>query len=998
MEWSEQDLADIEYAREVLESNNSPALRILKDEQLRHIGREGRIFDFASVVLDPSPMGAGKTLVTCCLPRMFNTDSLIVIGNTNGRAVFDDESLVAGTIIDKYMTFQEFAGKGEINPKNHNWLIRDNTPVGSGSKMKATYTFVPTATEDIWETYDYTDDDIQLIVDTLNEKIIVVDEVHKIKNETSNNKKAIATFLNGVVELITNYKENEDALARGEEEPHRFSIRSRIVLLTGTPYNKIDSAPIYLEVMGVLTSDKNFEGSDYYNENYGIGEVVNKGIDIEDLIGDGLVDAQYRPVVRGTSAALLNKYITGKGNTVASLARETSKQATSLRSNFVNNFYHEMFSRVFLPTLGDSMNLDRLGILKQRRFNMFVPLIPATSSDGVSRTVEERVVLMDSLIDDFELAMLRVKGGEGGIADLTRTNVAIQQEFAVDVVNAALYQLEGDPDAKIIIFSQYTNEVLTVVEQWFYNFLPTLADRKKVLGAKGEILKINGDIKGDVRSRVIRDYNADNNNYRIVLVSLGAGSETISLDDKFGPTQRAPNGRRRYSFIFPDFSVVNVYQAASRQQRLSTKSVGNIYIVNPFVNRDTVSIANVVAAGSTVLQFSTLSKEVEKPATYEIVIGRPAPELGDTVFVVPDDYPEIDSVFTQEDYREAAASGQIAFEQFKERNPRSEITFEEYKRYVQGAGKNITTRDLEALEGDEDEPSSSARKATSKTTAAKAPARQAKGGTRITEETRARAPPMTRGTSTQVSVTTAPATNEQPLSSGRRKLVSGGVVAPTTTTTAPTQATTGVRRTLGSATTTTAPTQATTGVRRTLGSATTTTAPTQATGGVRRTLGSTTTTTATTAPTQATTGVRRTLGSATTTTTTTTAPTQVTGGVRRTLGSTTTTTTAPTQTTGVRRTLSNTNVQPTQPTQTTGVRRLTSNTNVPVNNNIVEAEEEYDEPDDYEEIPEETAEDYEEIPEEITEEKFADMLDDLSENGDTSEDALSDVSQDSDYD
>lgn len=694
---------------------------VLVPEQVRHCARLNNILVNIVAAIDPSPMGAGKTRSSLITAYLLGYRKVLVIGTVNGEEAFNRENLNLRLGMNiAYFTFEKFTGR-KVDGQHrvdHNFLRSTSefkTKARGGEDEIVSFWF-PLDPNYLDRLDDY---EREIVIrdtyDLMSDRFIIIDEIHKAKNE-SKRSSAIKAFLSGVTSIVDAEGDNPYI----DEEGYEYRLNSRILLLSGTPYSKVPSAKKYLSFLNILPDNSavtEYSNSDTLGLNIDQGTslsrvaaVAEKGIIVERSVAEGLLDTQIREVLQGTTEQLFKRYISGSGTESLkyALRLQDSKERRAASDEAVNNFYHEIFSMVFLPVVGDSMQLTDLGMVQQNKYNLVIPLVEWNNGE-YTYTVDDRIAEMDKLVSQFNTISMNI-GTRYSLGDLVDIRIRIHEAMMPDVLTAVYKHLDLYPTSKCIVFLPFTrktfnidNEVISFITG---NPRPEdvkdpqqrreiIREEERLIGRARQIIRIDGTVKGKDRVKRIDDFNADNNNFRVAIIGLGAGSETISVDDKFG-------NRPRFSFILLDYNTINIHQAALRTQRLSTKSVGSIYLVHPYVNYDTVSLISIIGASSPVIRFATLSPESETPGDYGIAIGWPPYQNNDagvSMGVIPESYPNVATAYTDVGFIESMRSGRFAYDKYIERNPLSRMTFKEYQNTFSGLRGGVAT----AIDSDEDE-------------------------------------------------------------------------------------------------------------------------------------------------------------------------------------------------------------------------------------------------------------------------------------------------------
>ena len=641
----------------------------LLPEQQRHVDRLLKIVYVAGSGLDVSQMGYGKTRCALAVAAALGYN-VVLIGPGNSEAVFRQDAMLYGVHIKAAYTYEKFAGQGQKDPYKLNEkgqkATLENGPISHGLLWKTTTYSEKTKKKTVSFSVPLTADQAYAV---FNNTLVIVDEIHKMKRGSTQKAKAVTAFLN----FMMDYRN----LNIG-------AVKCGVLMLSGTPYDKVEFAETFLRAVNISTAAKNYDvinnSLEYYRgpngEEYGLGQAIKRAKILEQAVAQGLLtSANEQDPISGVTDRLIRTYIEGDTSVTSESKRRSLREVitrsrpgaskdTSRRSTIeqiIDNFYHEFISRLFLPILGDAIQPKRVNKKKQRRITRFIPLRDLNFG-GVIEKAEDRIRKMDELILKFAQLLASLPRNPAAIGEVGKTLSNIQNEMMFDVaytVRDKLAEINGQPEvggkfSKCIIFTTWLDGV-AIAEQAFASMgIPVLTLSGKIPAAKRSgVMNQFMDISSFQAAMM----------YRVIIVTLGTGAEAISLDD------RTQGGMLpRFSFILPNYSITQLHQAASRQERITTTSEGDVYNIYPQTRNELLSIVNAIARKTVVLEFVSLTSEIEYPGTYDIQVDPASAEYVNLTRNAPYRDPE---------YAAKVKSGVIAYEAFKDKNDQSALTADE---------------------------------------------------------------------------------------------------------------------------------------------------------------------------------------------------------------------------------------------------------------------------------------------------------------------------------
>lgn len=146
-------------------------------------------------------------------------------------------------------------------------------------------------------------------------------------------------------------------------------------------------------------------------------------------------------------------------------------------------------------------------------------------------------------------------------------------EAAMAKLNIAIREIEsGKVNLMIRLAQEHLAQYARCKVVLFFNFLDSINRAMEAL-AEFAPLRFVGEISSDAaRERLTAKFRENSLEHRVFIATISAGGIGIDLDDKFGDMPR-------FSFISPNFMFINVVQSVGRIDRMDTQSVPTARIV-----------------------------------------------------------------------------------------------------------------------------------------------------------------------------------------------------------------------------------------------------------------------------------------------------------------------------------------------------------------------------------------------------------------------------------
>lgn len=436
-----------------------------------------------------SPTGMGKTIITLAAASHMNLIPF-TIGTPLSLNTWENESAKYGYQWYNGISYQKLRGKitqdeinkyGVTNEKGHTYIFKNNT-------YKPVY-------------FTYEEGEFfpsKLILDMIQMGyLFIYDEVHLAKNQDTATSQVCAALSKAIVQSNS---------------------RSRICVLSATPYDKIKFSESLLKIFGIVTKDKMYvydkSSRTYQLEGHGMHELISWAKHIDN----------------DKTSNLLRKY-----------------PKSSMKKGLIMQLIHELFIQVIKDafiTKAVAMYPTKLDI-KAGYFRL------SKTGQLRLRQIEDDMVRAT----DFDITTGKI----GKHLDLGKFQAAIHamENLKIEIPSRVIpNDLDNNPNKKILLYLWHIDSI----------------DEACRLLRKYNPMVINGSTKNNERAKIINKFQSPNNECRLLIVNIASGSESISLDDKYG------NFPRR-TYIMANYYYMKQVQASGRIQRMSSKSDGEVIII-----------------------------------------------------------------------------------------------------------------------------------------------------------------------------------------------------------------------------------------------------------------------------------------------------------------------------------------------------------------------------------------------------------------------------------
>jgi len=552
----------------------------LTPDQTVHVNRMFSTLERHFVAYDSSSMGLGKTICTLALAKAFKM-RLIVLGTSKLKDVWQLE-------YNKYRDYLEdvwfaFYSLESLTVGNNN-VMHMEIPMKIESR-KGKFIFVETPFDAITKVKKGKEITnvkfhriFKEIVLTKSERedgpqgtFIVIDEAHKIKDESPTN-----TIISYISRLIID--ECQD---------------SRILFLSGTPLSDPVHSRNICRALGFIRETKLYEKQGGQVVPLALAEVIDQARHViretQDQDEKVTLATSFRKIMKEYECNPKDNYSDFKWANSGLLVHElfTEVILEGLSSAIPPNFETTMIYRGFFNITDEaSKTLITDGI---SQLNEFVPEIGKFKARGGPQPRPKKGEKKKPAQHQFKASVGLSMVQEGLVSDVCRfavdilkrdtgDRIIISCDYIIPMRKAAKYFQNKGYNVSILAGTDVTRKV----EQ-------KISESKKVKGVM--VPKSKKEIYSDKFVKMTQDDQKlhtkkwKEGKTRVLIMNTGVGGIGQNLQD------RTPDGSaKRWLFVFPSFSIIELQQVAFRIFRTDMTSIGECYYVYPlFENQNSVA-------------------------------------------------------------------------------------------------------------------------------------------------------------------------------------------------------------------------------------------------------------------------------------------------------------------------------------------------------------------------------------------------------------------------
>jgi hypothetical protein len=454
----------------------------LQDHQIDVARRIIFGYNYVPGFLNTGRLGSGKTFLGLWLAQYYNAP-LIVIGPTGLRSTWVNNAKRYGITLLDYISYASLRSVNGKQP-GHGLLHRSDEKKSYYSSKKGKdieedlITFTPTKKlKDLIE----------------NGALFIFDEIQNAKNITAQ------FYACGTIGRAI----------------HQFGGKSRYLLLSGSPLDKVEHIYTLLYFMNII-------------DNVNLREKGKYTVDVDQII------AKARQVDNNA--------------TEQALADKTS--FTEYDNQRDQEIVYKVFLYVYKPRFINGMNLQIVGV-------------PYDVRNGFYFISKDFYNNWRQAIRDLEsIAGMNVNGVTTiNIREYTLVAQKIELNIAYDIALRAYYHLMLNDKCKLIIYMNYL-EAINIVQNLLINF--------NALALNGSISKI------EERDKIVDYFNDPHSNVRVLVANTIVGGVGLSLHDT---ATNVEDQRPRIMYIAPNYNIQGVYQATGRiiRQGMTSPSIVRIF-------------------------------------------------------------------------------------------------------------------------------------------------------------------------------------------------------------------------------------------------------------------------------------------------------------------------------------------------------------------------------------------------------------------------------------
>ena len=336
------------------------------------------------------------------------------------------------------------------------------------------------------------------------------------------------------------------------------NIFSKIALLSATPGNEKEHTGNILKLMGFTIKDKlySYNRSDKKYYLVGLEDVIQKCLKLDSETTTFII---CRPINRST----------------------------------INTISHLLFTNIIKQHCTSEMVVPENNLRKRDAKDGFY-IMDNTDVE----LIKKGIGLLTSAVK-YEHHSGRVNFDKGCWGNITTALMIIESGKLNTMVRLCKEKLINDPNCKVVLYFNYIKNMKAA-----YNILSSYNP-----------LYMDGQTNSIHRKNIIKLFQHDSNNYRILISNPKVGGIGVDLDDIYG-------NHKRYLFQIPTYNYIDSHQSACRIYRSNTKSLATIRFVYSKKFPFETSILNAIIRKRNIVRdiITDDKNKVILPGEYEIEI------------------------------------------------------------------------------------------------------------------------------------------------------------------------------------------------------------------------------------------------------------------------------------------------------------------------------------------------------------------------------------------
>ena len=265
-----------------------------------------------------------------------------------------------------------------------------------------------------------------------------------------------------------------------------------------------------------------------------------------------------------------------------------------VNSTTAQTICYELYVRVLKPYIASGMPKPKINTKAEyKNYYMAMP------KEDVKKMKEGVNMFSTSTNYNTSTGKVNYKGGVQW-GNIGKSREMMDDAKIASTVRIAIDYLKSEPTCKLVIFCTYRRDIARAKEL-LVNYNP---------------LVLNGSVtKEEDRVDIIDKFQADNNDYRVMIAHPKVGGVGVELDDKFG-------NRERIELVLPSYFFIDQFQATCRIRRIDTKSRTRVFFMYSKEFPNETGIINSMAHKSETLKKMIYESDddVRYPGEYETYI------------------------------------------------------------------------------------------------------------------------------------------------------------------------------------------------------------------------------------------------------------------------------------------------------------------------------------------------------------------------------------------
>lgn len=450
----------------------------LQPQQQAHVDRLAEILGKHKCAIDLSVMGAGKTYTASYLSLLpqLGFAHVVIVCPVSVQPKWNSMGKKHAVPILKCISYHNLRAAKGRQPA-HGMLHRFDQPVDVNGRNVNRVRFE--ATEELKQAAD-------------EGLLLVVDEFQHLKNISA-----------------------QFEAARSLVKAVKGSSRSRCLLLSGSPFDRVEHSVALLKTLGIMVADELtvYDRSSRTTRWTGAQEVVDACKGINEQMTQQVVEAWK--FCAPTQMA------------------------------------YQLFQQVVKPAVQSSMPQPALDH-QVSKYNAFYAMDPPETLPKLVASIDalKGVVGYNSAKNTVDFATSGVTNTMGA---LTMALLAIERLKLPTMISAARKYLQGNPHSKLVVCVNYTDSINELREE-LASFAPLVLD---------------GRVPMEARACVIDRFQQPDLGWRLLIGNVHVCSTGIDLDDKHGHIPRL-------CIVSPSYHTLTIHQLGHRFLRLDSKGSSEV--------------------------------------------------------------------------------------------------------------------------------------------------------------------------------------------------------------------------------------------------------------------------------------------------------------------------------------------------------------------------------------------------------------------------------------